>query len=346
MSVRRSGRPKVRKSEGRNGCEEVVDAGDGRRAVAAGDRLEQRQRPRQPGAGLGVGLVGGEGGQAVGRDGDQLRAAAGGARAEHEAADLARGRAARAAAAACRRRRRSAAGRRCGRCRTRRRPRGTARAAGARPRRWGARARRRPARSSSSSVARARCRALLTEATEVSSTSATSLALQRSTSRSTSTTRWRAGRCWSAATKASRSVSRSAAWAAGSASGSTTWPSAIGRTQVDLRQRRADRRVGRPGVGEVDRPGAALAGVDLVEADVGGDPEEPRLQRRRARPACRSAARRGAASPGWRPRPRSPSRASGSSSRSARAAGAPDPARTRAGARRSGHRRIVAAPTD
>jgi RNA polymerase sigma-70 factor (ECF subfamily) len=50
----------------------------------------------------------------------------------------------------------------------------------------------------------------LTAATVVSSASATSAADQRSTSRRIRTARWRAGRCWSAATKASRIESRSA----------------------------------------------------------------------------------------------------------------------------------------
>ena len=70
-----------------------------------------------------------------------------------------------------------------------------------------------------SSVARARCSALLTEATLVSSSSATSLAFQRRTSQRISTARWRGGRCCSAATNASRIVSRATASSAGSGMG-------------------------------------------------------------------------------------------------------------------------------
>ena len=81
------------------------------------------------------------------------------------------------------------------------------------------------------SVARARWSALFTEATVVSSSSATSDACQRSTSHRISTARWRGGRNWSAATKASRIVSRASATAAGSPSG-TTRPSGIGSIHV------------------------------------------------------------------------------------------------------------------
>ena len=59
-----------------------------------------------------------------------------------------------------------------------------------------------------STAARARCSALFTEATVVSSVSATSRAEKPSTSRRTRTARCRAGRCWSAATKASSTDSR------------------------------------------------------------------------------------------------------------------------------------------
>ena len=96
--------------------------------------------------------------------------------------------------------------------------------------------RRRSGRSGSRSlaeiVARARWRALLTEATLVSSSSATSSAFQRSTSRRISTARCRGGRCCSAATNASRTVSREAARSAGSPSAGSTRPSGIGRIQV------------------------------------------------------------------------------------------------------------------
>ena len=72
----------------------------------------------------------------------------------------------------------------------------------------------------------------MTDATEVSSSSATSVACQRSTSRRISTARWRGGRCCSAATNASLSVSFCAASSAGSASSGSTRASAIGRTQA------------------------------------------------------------------------------------------------------------------
>ena len=75
--------------------------------------------------------------------------------------------------------------------------------------------------SRSSSVARARWSALFTEATLVSSSSATSLAFQRRTSHRIRTARWRAGRCWSAATNARRIVSRWATSSAGSVSAVT-----------------------------------------------------------------------------------------------------------------------------
>ena len=92
------------------------------------------------------------------------------------------------------------------RCRSARRPRRTGPAGPAGP--AVPRAVGRADRSLAARVARARCRALLTDATVVSSRSATSLACQRSTSPRISTARWRGGRCWSAATKASRIDSR------------------------------------------------------------------------------------------------------------------------------------------
>jgi hypothetical protein len=72
----------------------------------------------------------------------------------------------------------------------------------------------------------------LTDATLVSSSSAVSAALQRSTSRRISTERWRAGRCCSALTNASRSVSRSCASSAGSAASGSTRASGIGSSQT------------------------------------------------------------------------------------------------------------------
>lgn len=79
-------------------------------------------------------------------------------------------------------------------------------------------------------MARARWSALLTEATDVSSSSATSLACQASTSRRISTARCRAGRCCSAATKASRTLSLAAVSSAGSAVVGSTRSSGIGPT--------------------------------------------------------------------------------------------------------------------
>jgi hypothetical protein len=61
----------------------------------------------------------------------------------------------------------------------------------------------------SSIALRARCSALFTEATVVSSASATSAAEKPSTSRRMRTARCVPGRCWSAATKASSTLSRS-----------------------------------------------------------------------------------------------------------------------------------------
>ena len=115
-------------------------------------------------------------------------------------------------------------------CRSARTPPRTASGA-ARPPRPARRARR-MSRSRPSSVARARCSALLTDATEDSSSSATSLARQCRTSRRMSTARWRGGSCCSAATNASRSVSRDSATWAGSASAPTRRAFAIGWTHA------------------------------------------------------------------------------------------------------------------
>ena len=69
----------------------------------------------------------------------------------------------------------------------------------------------------SASWARARRSVLSTAADVVFSISATSAVRNASTSRRVSTARWRAGRCWSAAMKASRTPARPATIAAGSA---------------------------------------------------------------------------------------------------------------------------------
>ena len=73
--------------------------------------------------------------------------------------------------------------------------------------------------SAVASVARARWSALLTEATLVSSRSAASLACHFKTSHRMSAARCFGGRCWSAATKASRNDSRCSASSSGVGSG-------------------------------------------------------------------------------------------------------------------------------
>ena len=130
-----------------------------------------------------------------------------------------------------------------------------------------------------SSVARARCSALLTDATLVSSSSATSAAFQRRTSQRIRTARWRGGRCCSAATNARRIVSRAAATSAGSPSDGTASSSGIGSIHVTSGSVAAERAVGIARGPEVHRPGAALAPVEHVEADVRRDAVEPRAQR-------------------------------------------------------------------
>ena len=73
-----------------------------------------------------------------------------------------------------------------------------------------------------STAARARFSAPLTDDSLLSSISATSAARKPSTSRSTSTARWRGGRCWSAATKASDTASRASYAASGPATSSAS----------------------------------------------------------------------------------------------------------------------------
>ena len=115
----------------------------------------------------------------------------------------------------------------------------------------------------------ARWRAELTAAVVVSSASATSAADQRSTSRRISTARWRAGRCCSAATKASRIESRSATTTAASGTGSSqaiSWfcSSASPAIWSGCRARRA---------------AGARPALEVGQADVGGDPVEPGAHR-------------------------------------------------------------------
>ncbi len=133
-------------------------------------------------------------------------------------------------------------------------------------------------RRSASSVARARWSALFTDATLVSSSSATSAAFHRSTSHRISTARWRGGRCWSAATKASRIVSRDSATSAGSPSGAMA-RLGIGSIHVTSGSVFRFEILGSTRGAEVHRPGATLAAVQHVEADVRRDPVEPRAQR-------------------------------------------------------------------
>jgi hypothetical protein len=87
--------------------------------------------------------------------------------------------------------------------------------------------------STEASVARARCNALFTDGTDVSSNSATSLADQLNTSRRMSTARWRGGRFCSAATNASRMLSRATATSAGSLRSGSTRLSGIGPIQIE-----------------------------------------------------------------------------------------------------------------
>ena len=116
----------------------------------------------------------------------------------------------------------------------------------------------------------------------VSSSSATSVAGHRSTSQRMSTARWRAGRCWSAATKASRIDSRAAATSAGSPSRSITRSSAIGCTKV-FSVCGASTAVATVDDGpEVHRAGPALRRPVHVDAHVAGDPVQPRAHRRAA----------------------------------------------------------------
>ena len=127
---------------------------------------------------------------------------------------------------------------------------------------------------------RARCSALLTDATVDPSSSATSSAFNRRTSRRIRTARWRGGRCWRAAMKASRIDSRATVCSAGS-SAATSDASVRDRLDPgDLGKRRSERRGRRLRGREVHRARPALAPVQHVEAHVGGDPVQPRTHRR------------------------------------------------------------------
>ena len=176
----------------------------------------------------------------------------------------------------------------------------------------------RPARScsgSAASVVRARCSALFTAGTLVSSSSAASVACQRSTSHRISAARCRAGRCCSAVTKASRIVSRASTTSAGSASAGSTRSSAMGETHGASGSCSPElRRVRRPRRPQLHRPGPALAAPEHVQAHVGGDAVQPRPHARSAPRTGRTPSTPAASSPARRPRPRSRSRACGSSS--------------------------------
>ncbi len=166
--------------------------------------------------------------------------------------------------------------------------------------------------SCASSVARARCSALLTDGTLVSSSSATSVAFQRSTSHRISTARWRGGRCWSAATKASRIVSRAAATSAGSPSppiavvGHRLDPGHLGQ-RVQVRDHPAPARGRDPSAAPAARGRSACPGRRWSRCGraTSAGPNGPR--------SGRGCARRAGACPAPRPRPRTASRACGSS---------------------------------
>ena len=118
----------------------------------------------------------------------------------------------------------------------------------------------------------------MTDATLVSSSSATSLACHRSTSQRSSTARCRGGRCWRAATNASRTDSRATATSAGIALGQDE---PVGH-RLDPRHLRPraqvldDRLPRRP---EIHRARPPLAAREHVEADVRRDAVEPRPER-------------------------------------------------------------------
>ena len=131
----------------------------------------------------------------------------------------------------------------------------------------------------SASWAWARCRALFTAAGVVSSAVAVSLADQRSTSRRMSTARWRAGRCWSAATKASRMESRLPTTWAGSMLVMSTITSGTGSshgTSRGLDELVTGLRAGHP---EAGRQRAAGLVLQVGQAHVGRDAVEPGADR-------------------------------------------------------------------
>ena len=126
--------------------------------------------------------------------------------------------------------------------------------------------------------ARARRSVLFTASTLVPRSTATSVARQRSTSRKMSTARCRGARCCSAAMKASRTDSRDTT----SASGVTV------RRQHQAVRRRLDPGRFRSGIAtaefaargghHLDRQRAPCTTLEHVDADVGGDPVQPRAQ--------------------------------------------------------------------
>ena len=104
--------------------------------------------------------------------------------------------------------------------------------------------------------------------------SAISCAEKPSTSNISSAARWLARRCWTAATKASSTLSRCSARSSGSVRERLQPRDLVAR----LVERRA--RLGRRPV--VDRQHPPLLALELVQARVGGDPVQPRAQRRAA----------------------------------------------------------------
>ena len=152
----------------------------------------------------------------------------------------------------------------------------------------------------------------------MSSSSATSLAFHFSTSRRMSTARWRAGRCWSAATNASRTDSRASACLGRVAVGGQHAPVGHRPDPRALDVGRVDVAVGVPDRRDVHRQRAPLPALQHVEAHVARDAVEPRPQRGATLEPSKLAPRGARASPAPRPRPRTASRACGSSTRSAR----------------------------
>ena len=134
--------------------------------------------------------------------------------------------------------------------------------------------------------------------------------------------------------------SRAATTFAGSVPSGSTRLSGIGPTQISSGSG-SPGSVARPEPAgrEVHRPGPPLRAAEHVQADVRRDPVQPGPQRRAALEPVEAAPGPHEACPARRPRPRRPSPASGSSSRSA-------PTGTPPAATRSGRGRHVAHPDE